>query len=79
MMFGQELNSHRIFKVLAKALIRLTYVQADLRICWSHIPHCWKSHVAANIDWSDSGMCRLAWLHTGGNFNIFSLCCLIGL
>ena len=20
--------------------------QADLRLCWSHIPHCWKSHVA---------------------------------
>ena len=20
------------------------YVQADLRLCWSHIPHCWKSH-----------------------------------
>ena len=23
------------------------YAQADLRLCWSHIPHCWKSHVAA--------------------------------
>ena len=21
------------------------YVQADLRLCWSHKPHCWKSHV----------------------------------
>ena len=21
------------------------YAQADLRLCWSHIPHCWKSHV----------------------------------
>ena len=20
--------------------------QADLRLCWSHIPHCWESHVA---------------------------------
>ena len=18
---------------------------ADLRLCWSHIPHCWKSHI----------------------------------
>ena len=22
-------------------------MQADLRLCLSHIPHCWKSHVAA--------------------------------
>ena len=26
------------------------YAQADLRLCWSHIPHCWKSQVAAH--WS---------------------------
>ena len=25
------------------------YVQADLRLCWSHIPHCWKSHVVADL------------------------------
>ena len=25
------------------------YAQADLRLCWSHIPHCWKSHVAAHF------------------------------
>ena len=25
------------------------YAQADLRLSWSHIPHCWKSHVAAHI------------------------------
>ena len=25
------------------------YAQADLRLCWSHIPHCWKSHVATQI------------------------------
>ena len=23
------------------------YVQTDLRVCWSHIPHCWKSHALA--------------------------------
>ena len=23
------------------------YAQADLRLCWSHIPHCWKSHALA--------------------------------
>ena len=26
------------------------YAQADLRLCWSHIPHCWKSHVGLKID-----------------------------
>ena len=25
------------------------YVQADLRLCWSHIPHCWKSYALAHI------------------------------
>ena len=25
------------------------YAQADLRLCWSHALHCWKSHVAAQI------------------------------
>ena len=25
------------------------YVQADLRLCWSHIPHCWKSHSTAHL------------------------------
>ena len=24
------------------------YAQASLSLCWSHIPHCWKSHVAAH-------------------------------
>ena len=23
------------------------YAQADLRLCWSHILHCWKSHALA--------------------------------
>ena len=27
----------------------LRYAQADLRLCWSHIPHCWKSHAAAHF------------------------------
>ena len=31
------------------------YAQADLRLCWSHIAHCWKSHALAhNI---------ITWLH----------------
>ena len=25
------------------------YAQADLRLCWSHIPHCWKYHVTAYL------------------------------
>ena len=25
------------------------YAQADLRLCLSHIPHCWKSHAAAQL------------------------------
>ena len=25
------------------------YAQADLRPCWSHIPHCWKSRVTAQM------------------------------
>ena len=25
------------------------YAQAGLRLCWSHIPHCWKYHAAAHI------------------------------
>ena len=52
MKFGQKLNTHKIFKRIAKALIRLhvqLYAQADLRLCWTHILHCWKSHVAAHF------------------------------
>ena len=25
------------------------YAQADLRLCWLHIPRCWKSHAAAHF------------------------------
>ena len=25
------------------------YAQANLSLCWSHIPHCWKSHALAQI------------------------------
>ena len=27
------------------------YAQADLSLCCSHIPYCWKSHVAAQKGW----------------------------
>ena len=26
-----------------------TYAQPGLKRCWSHIPHCWKSHVMAHL------------------------------
>ena len=26
------------------------YAQADLRLCWLHIPHCWKSHALAQFN-----------------------------
>ena len=29
-------------------------MQADLGLCWSHIPHCWKSHVAAHINYIET-------------------------
>ena len=25
------------------------YAQAGLSLCWSHIPHCWKSHATAQM------------------------------
>ena len=25
------------------------YAQTGLSLCWSHIPHCWKSHFAAHL------------------------------
>ena len=33
------------------------YVQAGLSLCWSHIPHCWKSHAAAHIIAQESKPC----------------------
>ena len=41
--------SSLIFKIYQSDQQRLwsgcPYAQANLRICWTHIPHCWKSHV----------------------------------
>ena len=28
------------------------YVQAGLSLCWSHIPHCWRSHATAHFNFS---------------------------
>ena len=27
------------------------YAHACLSLCWAHIPHCWKSHVTAQLYW----------------------------
>ena len=27
----------------------MSLAKADLRLCWSHIPHCWKAHVTAQL------------------------------
>ena len=36
------------------------YAQADLRLCWSQLPHCWKFHALAQISFQ-----LLAWyVHT---------------
>ena len=78
MLFGQLHNSHIMFKQLAKALIRqCAYVQADLRLCLSHIPHCCKSHALAHfIDFLDGMNIPLHQIFTeislyilNGNFN----------
>ena len=37
-----SINQQRLWSVCA-------YAQADLRLCWSHIPHCWKSHALAQF------------------------------
>ena len=29
--------------------MRRLYAQAGLSLCWSHIPHCWKSHALAQL------------------------------
>ena len=31
------------------AHLRRLNAQADLSLCWLHIPHCWKSHVMAQL------------------------------
>ena len=48
-MFSQKLNTNRIYERLAKAWSGCAYAQAGLSLFWSHLPHCWKSQVAAHI------------------------------
>ena len=44
------------------------YAQAGLSLCWSHIPHCWKSFVAAHMSTTPS---------KGGHINYFSVIIMI--
>ena len=39
-----------LFRRQAKAPIRLRLCEADLWLCWSHMPHCWKPHVTAQMN-----------------------------
>ena len=34
---------------MQRVWLECAYVQAGLSLCWSHIPHCWKSHVTAHM------------------------------
>ena len=34
---------------MQRLLSECVYAQANLRLCWSHIPYCWKSHALAHI------------------------------
>ena len=35
-------------KVVSKTT-KVAYAYAGLRLCWSHIPNCWKSHAVAQM------------------------------
>ena len=61
MVFGQQLNTQATDKGYDQTA---RSAQADLRLCWSHIPHCWKSHVKAHLEYR----CR-----TGPIFRYLSL------
>ena len=54
----QSTSNDRLKPVLTTALVNMhidrsianigtdcVYVQAGLSLCWSQVPHCWKSHV----------------------------------
>ena len=38
-----------IFSGFVNFLLDYAYAQADLRLCWPHIPRCLKSHAMAHI------------------------------
>ena len=47
---------HLTFRKIFSAIYHhYAHAQADLRLCWSHISLCWKSHVAAHMQLSIGG------------------------
>ena len=47
------------------------YAQADLRLCGSHIPHCWKSHALAQLSCGSRVMSIFTnWPRTDGRAHI---------
>ena len=45
----QTLHMYALSGMRSPILAILAHAQADLRLCWSHIPHCWKSHALAHV------------------------------
>ena len=47
---------HRIYSSNEQGLWSdCAYAQADLSLCWSHIPHCWKSYALAHMsNWAET-------------------------
>ena len=48
---GVHMNVRRITRstIYDKAPYAYMYAQAGLSLCWSHKPHCWKSHAAVQM------------------------------
>ena len=44
---GYSCNEQRLWSDCA-------YAQANMSLCWSHIPHCWKPYALAHWSWSAS-------------------------
>ena len=62
MMFSQKHNTHRKIMRLERLGSDCVYAQADLSRCWSHISHCWKSHVAFNFKGATMHVAVGVWL-----------------
>ena len=45
----QRMLSYRLNIIWMRMHHLDAYAQADLKLCWSHIPHCCKFHVMAHI------------------------------
>ena len=45
------------------------YAQADLRLYWSHIPHCWKFHAMAYFGFSPGSVIAVIFLSVNQSGN----------